>query len=122
MSNHLENPRLARTPAGGSSSYPSEPIPQNFPWPTTSHPCPAGYPATAHPDYVHGSAFVAPGDPTYRADPTPLYPWKAHSDALKAMIRNLMLQIDSEVVEVRKETRGLSRSRVTVVFETPDEI
>jgi len=38
------------------------------------------------------------------------------------MIRNLMLQIDSEVVEVRKETRGLSRSRVTVVFETPDEI
>lgn len=33
-----------------------------------------------------------------------------------------MLQVDSEVVEVRKESHGLSRSRVTVVFEIPDEI
>ena len=63
----------------------------------------------------------APGDTTYRAD-TPLYPWRVHSDALKTMIRNLMFQINSEVVEVRKETYGPNRSRVTVVFETPDEI
>ena len=62
----------------------------------------------------------APGDTTYRADATPLYPWRVHSDALKTMIRNLM--INSEVVEVRKETYGPNRSRVTVVFETPDEI
>ena len=64
----------------------------------------------------------APGDTTYRADAAPLYPWRVHSDALKTMIRNLMFQINSEVVEVRRDTYGPNRSRVTVVFETPDEI
>ena len=33
-----------------------------------------------------------------------------------------MLQVDSEVVEIRKDPHGLNRSRVTVVFEIPDEI
>jgi hypothetical protein len=64
----------------------------------------------------------APGYTTYRADVMPLYPWRMHSDALKQVIRSLMLQVDSEVIEVRKETCGPNRSRVTVVFETPDEI
>lgn len=104
-------------------------------------PGPAGFTATANPDYVPRPQFVvhllpnsydsvylilsqAPSDTTYRlgAGVTPMYPWRVHSDALKHMIRNLMLQVDSEVVEVRKELHGLSRSRVTVVFETPDEI
>jgi hypothetical protein len=67
-------------------------------------------------------SLQAPDDTTYRADATPLYPWRVHSDALKTMIRNLMFQINSEVVEVRRETNGSNRSRVTVVFETPDEI
>jgi hypothetical protein len=139
MSSHPENPHLARTPAGGPSAYPLEPIPQNFPWRVTPNPCPAGCIATAYPNYVPGPRFEvhllpisydyvyltlsqAPDDATYRADATPPYPWRVHSDALKHMIRNLMLQVDSEVVEVRKESHGLSRSRVTVVFETPDEI
>ena len=139
MSSHLENPHLARTPAGSSSAYPSEPIPQNFPWRAISYPCPAAFPATANQDYVHGPQFVvrllpeshhsiyltlsqAPGETTYRADATPSYPWRVHSDALKHLIRNLTMQIDSEVVEVRKETCGLNRSKVTVVIETPDEI
>ncbi|KAI9465034.1 hypothetical protein BJY52DRAFT_1221136 [Lactarius psammicola] len=110
MSNHLENPRFAGTPAGGSSAYPSEPIPQTFPWRAPPHPYPVGFPATANPDLTYVThnepRFVAPGDTTYRADATPLYPWR----------------VDSEVVEVRKETCGPNRSRVTVVFETPDEI
>lgn len=141
-SHHLENGHLARTPAGGSSesAYPSEPFPQNFPWRATPHHCPAGFTATANPEYVPGPRFAsvvhllpnlydsvyltlsqAPGDP-YRTDDAPLNPWRVHSDALKQIIRNLMLQVDSEVVEVRKESHGLSRSRVTVVFEIPDEI
>ena len=52
----------------------------------------------------------------------PLYPWRLHSDVLKQVIRNLTFQVDSEVVEVRKETCGPHRSRVTIVLETPDEI
>lgn len=139
MSSHPENTYLTRTPAGGPSAYPTEPIPQNVPWRTASRPFPAGFPATADPDYAYGprpvvcllpgsyhSVYLTPlqaqGDTTNRADPTPLCPWKVYSDALKHMIRNLTLQIDSEVVEVRKETCGLNRSKVTVVFETPDEI
>lgn len=73
----------------------------------------------------YNSAYLtlsqAPGDP-YRADAAPPYPWRGHSDALKQIIRNLMLQVDSEVVEIRKDPHGLNRSRVTVVFEIPDEI
>lgn len=61
-------------------------------------------------------------DTTYIVDATLLYPWRVHSDALKTMIRTLMLQINSEVVEVRRETYGQNRSRVIVVFETADEI
>ncbi len=143
MSNHLENPHLAGTPAGGSSAYPSELIPENFPWPAAPRPYPVGFPATANPDLVYVthneprfvvrllpdldnficlSLLQAQGNTTYRADATPLYPWRVHSDILKQMIRNLMLQVDSEVVEVRKETCGRNRSRVTVVFEAPDEI
>jgi hypothetical protein len=139
-SNHPENPHLAGTPAGGPSVYPSELGPHNRLWHADSLPYPgAGFPATANPDYVYGPRFSvplllnsqhsvylmllqAPGDTTYRADAPPLYPWRMHSDALKTMIRNLMLQINSEVVEVRRETYGPNRSRVTVVFETPDEI
>ncbi len=143
MSNHLENPHLAGTPAGGPSAYPSELIPQNFPWRAAPRPYPVGFPAIANPDLAYvthnESRFVvrllpdfdhliclrllqAPGSATYRADATPLNPWRVHSDTLKQVIRNLMLQVDSEIVEVRKETYGPNRSRVTVVFETPDEI
>jgi len=107
---HPENPHLAGTPAGGSSAYPSELVPHNRLWHADSLPYPgAGFPATANPDYVYGPRFSAPGDTTYRADPTPLYPWRVHSDALKTMIRNLMLQINSEVVEVRRETHEIAR-------------
>ena len=40
---------------------------------------------------------------------------------LKQVIRSLTLQVDSEVMEVRKETCGPNRSRVIIVLETPDE-
>lgn len=62
----------------------------------------------------------APRTVTYSTNATPLYSWRVYSDALKQVIRNLTLRADSDVVEVRKERCGLDRSRVTVVFETPD--
>ncbi|KAF8262535.1 hypothetical protein EI94DRAFT_1808594 [Lactarius quietus] len=120
MSNHLENPQFAGTPTRGSSAYPSELIPQNFPWRAAPGPYPVGFPATANPDYVYEQQFVAPGGAPYRARATPLYPWRVNSDVLKQVIRNLALQVDSEVMEVRKETCGPNRSRVTIVLETPD--
>ena len=59
MSNHLENhPHLPKTPVGGSSAYPSEPIPQNFPWRAVSRPYHVGYPTTANPDFVYEPRFV----------------------------------------------------------------
>lgn len=141
MSNHLENTYLGGTSAGtnGSSAYPQELIPQNLPWRVTPRPYPVGFPAAANPDYVYEPRCVvrflpyfnhfvcqrllqAPGDAAYRANTTPLYPWRVHSDALKTMIRNLMLQFNSEVVEVRKETCGPNRSKVTIVLEMPDEV
>jgi hypothetical protein len=141
MSNHLENPHLAGAPAcaKGSSAYPSELIPQNFPWRAAPCPYPGGFPATADSGYVYEPQFVvcllpdfvhsgclrlsqAPDNATYRANTAPLYPWRVHSDVLKQVIRNLMLQVDSEVMEVRKETCGPNRSRVIIVLETPDEI
>jgi len=62
------------------------------------------------------------GDATYGVDATPpWYLWRV-SDILKQGIRNLILQVNSDVVEVRKERFGPNRSRVTVVFETPEEI
>jgi hypothetical protein len=73
-------------------------------------------------DSVYLTLSQASGDTTCRADAAPPHSWRVHSDALKRMIRNLMLQVNSEVVEVRKESHGPSRSRVTVVFETSDEI
>ena len=69
------------------------------------------------------SLLQTAGDTTsYRADATPLpvYPWRMHSDVLKQMIRCLTLQVDSEVVEVRKERCGPNRSKVTIVLETPE--
>ena len=138
---HPENPHLAGTAAGGPAAYPSELVPYNRPWGVDSYPHPgAGFPAASNLDYVYGPRFSvrlfpsnahhsaylmllqAPGDTTYRADAAPLYPWRAHSDTLKHLIRSLTSQVDSEVVEVRKETCGPNRSRVTVVFETPNEI
>jgi hypothetical protein len=71
--------------------------------------------------FVYSRLLQAPGDATYRANVMPLYPWRVHSDVLKQVIRNLTFQVDSEVVEVRKETSGPNRSRVTIVLETPDE-
>jgi hypothetical protein len=98
-----------------------------------------GCPASANRDYVYEPRFVvhplphfghfvysrllqAPGGATYRADVVPMYPWRVHSDVLKQVIRNLTFQVDSEVVEVRKETSGPNRSRVIIVLETPNEI
>jgi len=129
MSNHLENPHLAGTSASGPShpeaAYTSELISQNFPWRATPgpyRPYPVGFPkaATANPEYVYEPQFLAPVDATYRTNPMPLYPWRVHSDVLKQVIRNLTLQVDSEVMEVRKESCGRNRSRVTIVLETPD--
>ena len=141
MSNHLENLRLAGSPTGGSSraAYTSELASQNRPWRAAAHSYPVGFPATANRDYVYEPQFVVrllphvghfvcsrllqgPDDATYRASTMPLYPWRLHSDVLKQLIRNLTFQVDSEVVEVRKETYGPHRSRVTIVLETPDEI
>jgi len=120
MSNHhhLENPHPAGNPAGGSSAYPSQPIPQNLSWRAPSLPYPAGFPASANPEpnYVSGPLFVAP------ENATALYPWRMHSDDLKQVARNLTLQVDSEVVGLQKEKCGPNRLRVTVVFEMPDEI
>jgi len=137
MSNHLESPHPAGTPASGSSAYPSEPIFQSFPWRAAPRPCPAEFPTTVNPDLVYEPRFVvrllpalgyfislrllqAPGDTTYRANATPLYPWRVHSDVLKQVIRCLTLQVDSEVIEVRKERCGPNRSKVTIVLETPE--
>jgi hypothetical protein len=92
------------------------------------------FPATANRDYVYDPRFVvhllphfghfgysrlAAGEARYRANVMPLYPRRVHSDILKQVVRNLTFQVDSEVVEVRKETCG---SRVTTVSETPDDI
>jgi hypothetical protein len=137
MSNHLENPHLAGTPAGanGPSAYPSDLIP----WRPAPCPYPVGNPAVANPGFVYEPQFVvcilpgfdhflclrllqAPSGSTYTANTMPLYPWRAHSDVLKQVIRNLTLQVDSEVMEVRKEKCGSKRSRVIIVLETPDEI
>ena len=52
----------------------------------------------------------------------PLNPWRVHSDILKQVIRNLTIQVDSEVMEIRKEKCGPKRSRVIIVLETPDDI
>lgn len=134
MSNHLE---IAG--ANGPSAYPSEPIPQNIPWRPAPCPYPVEIPAATNPGYVYEPQYVvrilpgfdyfvclrllqAPSDSTHRANTMPLYSWRVHSDVLKQVIRNLTLQVDSEITEVRKEKCGPKRSRVIIVLETPDEI
>ena len=141
MSNHLENPHLAGTPAGanGLSAYPSELIPQNIPWRPAPCPYPMGISAATNPGYVYEAQHIvcillgfdhfvclrllqAPSDSTYKANTMPLNPWRVHSDILKQVIRNLTIQVDSEVMEIRKEKCGPKRSRVIIVLETPDDI
>ena len=127
----LENPHPAGTPAGGSSTYQS--IPQNLSWHAASRPYHAGFPATANPEYVYGPRFVVrlflnsyysvyPRLLQAQGNATPLYPWRIHSDVLKEVISGLTSEPDSQVVELRKERCGPNRSKVTVVFEVPDEI
>lgn len=60
MSNHLENPHLAGTPAraNGLSAYPSELIPQNIPWRPAPCPYPVEISAATNPGYVYEAQHI----------------------------------------------------------------